>query len=344
MNEIPMNEIPMTGTPMTGTVRRDLSPIGVLGRVDRWLLSSAAPERLAVLRLAIGGYALVNVVVSVGEFARLGNRSASQFEPVGLAGLLDGPVPAVALWSLFAVSLVSGVAFVAGAGYRLAGPVFALSTLAWATYHASWGQMLHFEHLVTLHLLLLGFSPAADALSLDARKASSARAEPSVRYGWPIRLLAIVTVVTYFLAGVAKIRLSGWAWVDGTTLANHIAYSATRLDLLGEPRPPLSVFVIRQDWLLGPMALGGLGVELLAPLGLLGGWFRRVWVPSVLLFHLGTLTTMFVFFSYNGLGFALLPLYRVERIVERVRVEWVRVEWVRVVWFRSGWFRSVGRR
>lgn len=301
---------------MTATLRGDLSLIGVLGRVDRWLLSSAPPERLAVLRLAVGGYALVNVVISVGEFARLADRSATQFEPVGLAVFLDGPVSAVVLWSLFAVSLVSGMAFVAGASYRLAGPVFAISTLAWATYHASWGQMLHFEHLVTLHLLVLGFSPAADALSLAARNKRSARAGPSVRYGWPIRLLAIVTVVTYFLAAVAKLRVSGWAWADGTTLGNHIAYSATRLDLLGEPRPPLSTFVIRQEALLGPMALVGLGVELLAPLALLGGWFRRVWVPSVLLFHLGTLTTMFVFFSFNGLGFALLPLYRLEAIVE----------------------------
>ncbi len=118
---------------------------------------------------------------------------------------------------------------------------------------------------------------------------------------------------------MAKLRASGWAWVEGTTLANHIGYSATRLDLLGEPRPPLAAFVIRQGWLLQPMAVGALAVELLAPLALLGGWWRRLWVPSVLLFHLGTLTTMFVFFSYNGLGFALLPLYRLEKSVDLVR-------------------------
>ncbi len=295
-------------------------PARPIRRVDAWLLSPAPPERLAVLRLAVGGYALANVFISTGEFARLADRSAAQFEPVGLAGLLDGPVPAPALWSLYVISVISGMAFVAGAAFRLSGPVFSLATLAWATYHASWGQMLHFEHLVTLHLLLLGCSPAADALSVDARNADRPTRSPAIRYGWPVRLLAIVTVVTYLLAAVAKIRVSGSAWVDGTTLANHIGYSATRLDLLGEPRPPLSTFVIGQDWLLRPMALGGLGVELLAPLALLGGWFRRLWVPSILLFHLGTLTTMFVFFSYNGLGFALLPLYRVEGLVDFVRV------------------------
>ena len=154
------------------------------GRLDGWLLSPAPPECLAALRLAVGGYALANVFISTGEFARLSNRPARQFEPVGLAGLLDGPVSPVVLWALFVVSAVSGVAFVAGAAFRLSGPIFALASLAWATYHASWGQMLHFEHLVLLHLLLLGFSPAADGSSLDARR-SRAAGEGSLRMARP---------------------------------------------------------------------------------------------------------------------------------------------------------------
>ena len=294
------------------------APLGSIARVDRWLLSAAPPERLGVLRLVIGSYGLANFVVSVGEFRRLASRSGSQFEPVGIAGLLDGPVPAGALWALYALSLVTGAAFLAGAAYRISGPAFALCTLAWATYHSSWGQMLHFEHLLTLHLLVLGFSPAVDALSVDARRRSSPAPIRSVRYGWPVRLLAIITVVTYALAGLAKIRVSGWAWVDGTTLANHIAHATTRLDLLGEPRPPLATTVISQQWLIQPMALASLAIEVLAPLALFRR-FRRLWVVGVVLFHVGTLATMFVFFAYNGLGIALLPLYRVERAAEWLR-------------------------
>ncbi|MGI9609704.1 MAG: hypothetical protein ACR2NL_05365, partial [Acidimicrobiia bacterium] len=66
-------------------------------------------------------------------------------------------------------------------------------------------------------------------------------------------------------------------------------------------------------WLVRPMAIVALALELFAPFALVRGWFRRLWVPGILLFHLGTLLTMFVFFSYNGLGFALLPLFRIER-------------------------------
>ncbi len=305
---------------MTGTVRRRRPWAWIwVQRLDDWLLPTAPPERLAVVRLAVGIYAYVNVFISTGEFARLVDRPAAEFEPVGVATLLDAPVSALVVWLAYAASVVSGAGFVAGAAFRLSGPVFALCNLAWASYHASWGQMLHFEHLVTLHLLVLGFSPAAVALSVDARWGRRSPGRPDLSYGWPLRVMAIMTVVTYVLAGVTKLRVSGWAWVDGTTLVNHIGYSATRLDLLGEPRPPLATFVVGQEWLSGPMAMGALGVELLAPLALFGGWFRRVWVPSVLLFHLGTLTTMFVFFSFNGLGLALLPLYRVECLLERRR-------------------------
>ena len=34
--------------------------------------------------------------------------------------------------------------------------------LAVATYRMSWGHVIHTEHLVSLHLLVVGLSPAAD--------------------------------------------------------------------------------------------------------------------------------------------------------------------------------------
>ncbi|NNF55374.1 MAG: HTTM domain-containing protein [Acidimicrobiales bacterium] len=291
----------------------------LFNRLDSWLLAPAPAERLAVFRILVGSYATIAMIVSVGEFARLADRPAVQFEPVGIANLLEGPLPSTALWGLFGLSVLSGFAFTFGAGFRYTGWVFAACQLTWATYHASWGQMLHFEHLVTLHVLVLGFAPAAHAYSVDAFRRQGS-VEPDTRYGWPLRLAAIITVVTYALAGIAKLRIGGVEWLNSETLTNHIAYSATRMDLLGEPRPPLASLAIANDWVLQPMAIASVAVELFAPLALLGGWFRRAWVPSAILLHLGTLTLMFVFFSYNGLGFALLPLYRLERLVpERVR-------------------------
>ena len=288
-------------------------------RVEDWLLKPAPPERLALLRVAMSGFVTVYLAVNAPEFARLGRAPTAAFEPVGLARLLGQPLGPTAIWGCFAVLLLLGIAATAGWRYRLTGPAFAVGVLGWASYHSSWGQLLHFEHLFTIHLLVLAFSPAADVLAADARRASSAESGPDSRYGpdslygWPVRLLAIATVATYFLSGVAKLRHTGLAWFDPETLRNHIAYSASRVELIGGPTPPLARLVIERSWLLALMAAGGLAVELGAPVALAWRRVRWYWIGGALALHLGTAATMLVFFGYRGLGVGLLPLLPVER-------------------------------
>ena len=294
------------------------APVGVLQRFDQWLQRPAPAERLAALRILLGGFVLVYIVANVGEFHRVGNVPTSPFEPVGIARWLNEPLPASAVWVLFASLIASGGAFVVGIAHRVNGAIFAALTLGWASYHSSWGQMLHFEHLFTLHLLVLAFAPAAAVWSLDAQRRSLERVEPASRFGWPIRLLAIITALTYVIAAIAKLRETGVAWIDGTTLRNHIAYSSIRIELLGGFEPPLASTVLRQQWLLPPMAVGAVAIELGAPLALAGRRLRNGWVAAALVFHAGTAATMMVFFPYQGLGFALLPLFRVEHLVQRV--------------------------
>ena len=285
-----------------------------MSRVDAWLLRPAPAERLAALRILIGGFVWIYMLANVGEFARLAAQPTSPFEPVGVARLLDGPLPAAMVWMLFAMLLATGLFFVSGLFYRYTGVAFAVLVLVWASYHSSWGQLLHFEHLFTLHVGVLALSPAAAAWSLDARRRMVLREPSSPRYGWPIRLMAIITVITYSIAAITKLRHTGLAWLDGSTLTNHIAYSATRIDLLGGFDPPLASFVVGQSWLISPMAIGALALELFAPIALLGGRVRNLWVASALLFHLGTAATMLVWFPYQGLGFAFLPLFCVDRL------------------------------
>ncbi len=285
-------------------------------RLDRWLLAPAPADRLATLRILVGGFVLAYMIVNVGEFRRLALVPSSPFEPVGVASWLDGPVPAAAVWGLFALLLVSGSAFVAGLWFRVSGPTFGVATLAWASYHSSWGQMLHFEHLFTIHLLILGLAPAAAVRSLDARRAAGSRPDDSVRFGWPIRLLAIITVLTYVIAAIAKLRRSGLAWVDGSNLGNHIAYSAIRMERLAGFEPPLASFVLARSWMIAPLAIAAVTIEFVAPVALIGDRFRNVWTTAAIVFHAGTAATMMVFFPYQGLGFALLPFFRVERAAE----------------------------
>src|SRR5207302_7534003 len=92
----------------------------------------------------------------------------------------------------------------------------------------SWSMIYHSMNLVALHALVLGFTPAADALSLDARRASTVAAgrDPAGawQYGFAIRLLCAVTALAYFVTGLAKVASPmGWSWATGEVIRSQVA-------------------------------------------------------------------------------------------------------------------------
>ena len=74
--------------------------------------------------------------------------------------------------------------------------------------------------------------------------------------------MAVLTVGTYVVAGVAKLRISGLAWLDGDVLRHQIAFDNTRKELLGDVSSPFAGWFLRQGWLLGPAAVATMVVEL----------------------------------------------------------------------------------
>jgi hypothetical protein len=275
------------------------------------MFAPAAPQGLATFRILCGAFAVSYLLVRLAAFTALTGATRSRFEPVGPLATLSGPAADWLVVSAVVLALVTGVAFTAGAWFRVSGPAFALLLLALTTYRSSWGQLLYFENLMVLHVLIVGFARSADATSLDARHHPS-RPDPSA-YGWPLRLAACVTVATYVLAGIAKLRIGGLAWLDGDTLRNHVAYSAARLDVLGGWPSPLAGPLVRQSWVFVPMAVATLAIELGAPLALLGGRWRVVWVAAAWLLHVAVAALMFVLFAYPLAFVAFAPLFPLTR-------------------------------
>ncbi len=221
------------------------------------------------------------------------------------------------------VTLVAGVAYTIGWQFRWLAPVFALGWLALGTYRSSWGQLLHFENLFVLHLLIVGLSPAADAWSLDARAGRRRARRDPTSYGWPIALAALVVVATYVITGLAKLRYGGFPWIVGGTLRNHVAYAAARLDLLGGDPSPLAGLGVRVAWFWRFAAPVTVLVELAAPVALLGSRVRTAWVIAVWTLHAGILAFMLIGFAYPLSLVAFAPLFRVERLwTDRPR--WLR--------------------
>ena len=226
---------------------------------------------------------------------------------------LADPLPQWALRCAVVVTLILAVSFAAGVAFRFVGPAFAAVLLFVTTYRSSGGQLLWFDNLLVLHALVVGFSPAADALRLDRRPAEPI--DESVRYGWPLRLAAIVTVITYALAGIAKLRIGGRAWLDGESLRNHVAFSATRLRVLGGTPSPLAEPMMNIGWLFTPLAVATLVIELCAPMALFVSRWRVPWVALAWCMHVAIATTMFVVFPYPLALVAFAPLFRLELLL-----------------------------
>jgi hypothetical protein len=286
-------------------------------RLDSWLFEPAPAERLAVLRVLVGAFSVIYLAARLPTFLALGERRG-QFDPVGLLWWLTAPLPTalVVVWTIG--TLLIGVAFTAGLVTRVSGPAFAAGMILATTYRSSWGQILWLENLMVIQLLIVAFSASGDAWALG-RQVAGRPTEASATYGWPLRLAALVTVTTYVLAGLTKLRIGGLDWMWGDTLRNHIAYSAARLELFGETSSPLGRAVVPLGVWLRPFAIMTIVIELAAPVALLGGRIRTTWVVLAWTMHAAIAALMFVVFPFPLAGVAFACFYRLERLPSAVR-------------------------
>jgi hypothetical protein len=133
-----------------------------------------------------------------------------------------------------------------------------------------------------------------------------------------VLLVSVITVTTYVVAGVAKLRYGGLAWIDGDVLRNHVAFSAARLEVFDAPSSPLAQPFVRAPIVASIFAVGALALELGAPLALRGGRMAVAWAATTWLMHLVIALTMYVVFPYPLVGVAFASLFAVERLPARI--------------------------
>jgi hypothetical protein len=297
-----------------------------LGRLlGGFWFADAPAARLAMLRILIGAFALYLTAEHYTSWVKIGHTSESLFEPVGVVVFLAKPLPPRVFQGLLITCLVVNVAFIVGWRYRLTGPVFAVLLFGVLSYRNSWSMIYHSANLTVLHVLALGLAPAADALSLDARRrralAPAGQAEPDVaghwRYGWPIKLICAITVSTYLLAGVAKVAGPlGWSWATAEGLRSQAAADTLRKEVLGDVGSRLLHAVYDQTWLFAILAPLSLALELGAPLALFNKRLGRAWAFAAFLMHWGIYFLMGITFRYQLSGVAFAPFFDVERVLK----------------------------
>lgn len=292
----------------------------VLGAIDRFFRPAYPAKRIAALRILIGGFGGLYAAGLAIPMSSLATARPRSFAPTGPVALLSAPLPAWALYATIAVAALASVPFTLGWRFRVTGPLFAAAFVWIASYRSSFGMVFHTENLLALHLVVLALGDAAGAWSLDASRRSKDASGPedAPRFGWPVRLMSLVTVTTYVLAGVAKLRHSGGEWLSGDILTHQIAYDNVRKAALGDAFSPIGAWVVRHGWALRPLAIVSVVFELGAPFALVGGRVTKAWAAVAWSFHAGVVALMAIFFPYPMLGFAFVSMFAPERIIERL--------------------------
>lgn len=290
-----------------------------LAAFDRYWFAAMPPQRLAALRVIVGGFAWVYLAVRAAHLTGYAQFSAHDFAPVGVTSWLDRPLTPPLVYAIYVTTLLAGLAFVAGAFFRLSGPLFAAGFLWVTSYRNSWGMIFHTDNLVALHLAVLAFAPAALAWSYDARGREPP--PPDGRFGWAVRSLCCLTVCSYVLAGIAKLRNAGWAWSEGDVLRSHVAYDALRKIELGSFHSPVGAWLVAYEWPFQILGVLTLVLELGAPLALVDRRVGAAWVLGVWGFHVGVIALMAITFAYPVTGCAFASFFAVERLGSHPRAQ-----------------------
>lgn len=259
-----------------------------LRRADRWLFQPGDARRVAALRMGL--CAVLCVRLCRGIYVQWANQPRALYRPVSFMRPFPLPAPGVVV-----ILQVLGIAacLLAVIGYRSRASVL----IAWACSTILIGMVVGFgrdaenEAPLLLALVPLLAAPSGDAWSLDSRLSRSARAGRrlrSVRYGWPIRSAMVVVAGAYFFAGLAKVVWSGPAWIASSNL-RWILYTAS--DVQRVPNG-LGLFVADRPWLAHCVAAVALASEVLFPLVLWRPELKWIFVPTVVLLHVGIWETI----------------------------------------------------
>lgn len=263
-------------------------------RLDSWFCREVPVERLSALRIIIGAYSTIVLLIQSGSFLRLDELPDHSFAPLGLWSGCAQPLPFFLLCSLCAATITLSLLFVSGRWAKVVAPAYAICLLAQLSYRSSWGMIFHTENLLVLHIGLLALVPYL----------------PSRQFGVLLCNLQLTTVATYVIAGWAKLENTGWDWAAGDALRQQLAYDTLRKTSVGATYSPLAPWLLAHSCGFGPASAVALATELLAPLALLGSRVARVWCCCAWLFHFGVLLSMAILFAYPLSGCAFLCFLR----------------------------------
>ncbi len=258
-------------------------------------------EALGAVRAGAFGFVLCEVLLT--SFADLGRLPATLLRPTGAMRLLPWgfyerlltPASMTAFKWLFVVVLLAAAA---GALTSVSTKTAAVLFVFYQGLLRSFTHFNHDEMPAAYILCVLAFTPCGDAFSIDAWRGSKVeRPGAPWAYAYPILLTRLLLAWSYFSSGLLKLRVAGLGYLSADNLP-ALAVSNS-LDNMHDTRFRAGLWLPAYREYTPPLVALVLLWELLFPLAV---WFpraRAVILTAGVLFHLGTLVFMNIFFPYH---------------------------------------------
>ncbi|HET8769107.1 hypothetical protein RKE38_12820 [Phycicoccus sp. M110.8] len=262
-------------------------------RLQGWLFEPMPVARVAVLRLLVFAFVVVDVLLLHTSGWYHGWADPVWYEPLLVGQALHLPAATVLLvqvlkWGCVAAALAA----MTGRAPRLLGWTVAVAW-TWYQYVAfSYGKVDHDRADFVVALALL---PTVGLAHLSDRRRSEAA-------GFALRAVQLAAVATYFLSAWAKVRFGGWEWVNSATMVRAVVRRGT----------PMAQWLLEVPWTLHWFQWVLFTAELTSPVIFLLSerWRRRV-VAAWFVFHAMTYAAITIaFWPHLVMMLAFLPLER----------------------------------
>lgn len=274
------------------------TPAGAAPAGSRWLFRPVPLARIAVFRVIAYLFIPIDVFLTTSWVRAHADVPTPWYRPLLIGRLLHLPTPTstvvmVVQWAL----VLAAVAAASGRAPRLLGTAVFLLYAEWMVIAMSYGKV---DHDRIAFLVALAVLPTIGRARFRDRRTSEAA-------GWAMAVVLIAIMLTYFLAGWAKIRFGGWNWPTGATLTRAVLRRGT----------PLSDWTLDVPYLLPASQWVMIIFELASPLMLLVRSDRaRVGLVVFLLgFHLMTFAGLTIIFLPHCV--AILSILPWERLTAR---------------------------
>lgn len=274
------------------------------------------PARLAILRISSGCLSLWYLVARYDMLMRFPANSRSMYEPVGLMQFGTEPFSAVTFSILLWATIGFNILYILGWKFRYTGPVFAVLLLVFFSYRNSWSMIYHNYNLLVLHIFIIGFAASGDALSVTGKQNKSPGIKPVAhwQYGWPVKLICLITALSYFISGIAKLTGDlAWDWLSGQAMRSQVAVDSLRKNVMGEETSPVFDLLYTHTWFFFFVGIATMVVELGAPFILHKKRLILTWVLLAFMMHWGIFFIMGIKFYHHMTGIIFLPFLEPEK-------------------------------